>query len=549
MSAMSDAPETDPNVERTTAHRPSRGTTAFWLAIVLAVITFVASSAAREYDRGIANLIIAIGGLLTLITLAIWLWRTAWWPRWVKLTVVAIGLLAMIGFFSLYRFDGFQGAMRPHFQWRWSPPPTSVSQSLPADAPPPVADDRQFTSDFYSSRQFFYDGQGTFADRQLPNEWPQPPLPRLWQIELGDGWSSFAVADGIAVTLEEVNGADHENLLAIRLDNGQPLWRVALPGTHSTLPGGAGPRSTPAIADGIVYAAGSTGSVVAARLQTGEVLWREDLLTLSGDSQSDFESRVSWGRSGSPLVVDEYVVFPLGGVNSPHTLVAFDTQNGQVQWRSGDEQITYSSPVVMTLLGRRQIVYLSEATAAGYDIGTGERIWEHPWTGDSNSDATVSQVVQISDSDILLSKGYLRGASRIHLVREEDAWRTEAVWSSAKSLKTKLTSAVIRDGFAYGLNEGKLECVDLADGRRRWVRGRYGDGQVLLVGEQLIVTSEAGELIAVAAVPNQAETLYSEQILGDAVAWNVPALAGDLLLMRNADEAACIRLPVSRSEQ
>jgi hypothetical protein len=101
---------------------------------------------------------------------------------------------------------------------------------------------------------------------------------------------------------------------------------------------------------------------------------------------------------------------------------------------------------------------------------------------------------------------------------------------------------VFKDGFFYGLDDGILVCLDPADGERRWKRGRYGHGQILLVDDLLLVQSENGELILIDPNPEGLVELARFQAV-EGKAWATPALAGDLLIVRSDVEAACYRLP------
>ncbi len=102
---------------------------------------------------------------------------------------------------------------------------------------------------------------------------------------------------------------------------------------------------------------------------------------------------------------------------------------------------------------------------------------------------------------------------------------------------------MISKGFAYGLNDGILECVNVESGKRAWKKGRYRHGQVLLVGETLVITAENGSIVLVATDPKELRELASLPVIGD-VTWNTAALSGNRLLMRNSDEAACVILPL-----
>ncbi|HTM53658.1 MAG TPA: alcohol dehydrogenase, partial [Pirellulales bacterium] len=106
------------------------------------------------------------------------------------------------------------------------------------------------------------------------------------------------------------------------------------------------------------------------------------------------------------------------------------------------------------------------------------------------------------------------------------------------------SSPVLRDGYVYGLDDGILECVSLADGRRKWKNGRYGHGQLLLADDLLVVMAEDGRVVLVAADPQKFRELGQFQAL-EGKTWNYPALAGTQLFVRNDREAACYELPAA----
>jgi outer membrane protein assembly factor BamB len=92
------------------------------------------------------------------------------------------------------------------------------------------------------------------------------------------------------------------------------------------------------------------------------------------------------------------------------------------------------------------------------------------------------------------------------------------------------------------LDDGILACLDLATGDRKWKDGRYGHGQVLLADDVLLVQTEPGPVALVEANPSEYRELARLGALSSKT-WNTPALAGDLLLVRNDQEAVCYRLP------
>jgi outer membrane protein assembly factor BamB len=207
------------------------------------------------------------------------------------------------------------------------------------------------------------------------------------------------------------------------------------------------------------------------------------------------------------------------------------------------DQIAYASPSLATLAGRRQITIVNESTVSGHDPVTGQLLWSHPWPGKSNGNASVSQAVAVGDDRVLLSKAYGEGAELLQLSEGTGGQLTvTTVWKSARVLQTKFNNVVVHQENAFALSEGILECVDLATGRRRWKSGRYGHGQILGVGDLLLVMSEEGELNLVELNPERLVHLGSFQALSGKT-WNNLCLYGKQLLVRNAEEAVCYELP------
>jgi outer membrane protein assembly factor BamB len=311
--------------------------------------------------------------------------------------------------------------------------------------------------------------------------------------------------------------------------------------------GGAGPRSTPTIHEGRVYALGATGMLYCLDGSSGGVLWSDNLLERYGVTLDDEENTVTWGRSASPLLVDNLCVVPAGGPpEGPYvSLTAFDKNTGQIVWEAGDRQISYSSPVLATLGGQRQILIVNEDQVTGHDPQNGRVLWSYDWPGGSASNASVSQPVALSEDRVLLSKHYGGGAALLRVNRVEDQeYVVNSIWLDSSLLKTKFTNVVVRGDYIYGLSDGILECVEWASGERCWKRGRYGHGQLLGVGDLLLVQAESGEVALARAAPDRFRELASFQAL-DGKTWNNLCLYKELLLVRNAEEAACYELALA----
>jgi outer membrane protein assembly factor BamB len=388
---------------------------------------------------------------------------------------------------------------------------------------------------------------GAVDEPLLDLDWEARPPRELWRRPCGAGWSGFAVCDGHAVTLEQ--RGDEEVIACYAVADGTPEWVVPVRGRHETVLGGVGPRSTPTIRDGVVYATGATGWLHAIEGPTGKVLWRKNVLDDLGIDAAAHDAAVAWGRAGSPLVTETLVIVPGGGPlggesGGAVSLAAYDRGTGARVWTGGDEQISYVSPMLVTYAGRDVVLTVHEASVAAHDPADGRRLWSFPWPGHSNSDATCSQPHVLADGRIFISKGYGIGAALFEPEPGVEPPRFRPTWSQSALLKTKFTNAVIHDGHAYGLSDGILECVRVADGKRMWKGGRYGQGQVLRVGGLLVVQAESGEIVLVAC-ESEKHVVRGRLAALAGQTWNNPAISGDRLLVRNAEEAACYMLPLA----
>jgi outer membrane protein assembly factor BamB len=234
--------------------------------------------------------------------------------------------------------------------------------------------------------------------------------------------------------------------------------------------------------------------------------------------------------------------------------VAYDLATGKVRWAAGNRQASYSSPVLATLAGERQIVMVNEKFITAHRVDDGTVLWEYPWVDEADSSATTTQPIPLEGDRLFLSKGYGVGSSLLHIVRGTDGkLAAEPLWDPPikRVMKTKFSNVVVRDGYAYGLDDALLSCIKLETGKVAWKKRRtpeFGHGQLLLVGDVILVLSETGELAAIEATPEKYHELASIPALDSTdTTWNTPAFAPPFLLVRNSREAACYRLPLVES--
>lgn len=527
--------------------------------IVLLVVALYLRITHEENETGwldAAGANLATYAVSIICAIALWSWfsfRSTYPLAW-RLGVMIAGLAAGAFLISSVRMEGVTGNWIPT-GWRWSwekprdfarvkPSATSANgdrtETTPGDAIPPLEPIDQTPDDF---PQFLGPNRnGYLPDARLSHDWQANPPQILWRKEVGAGWSSFSVVGDYAVTLEQYG--NEELVTCRRLDSGDTIWTHAVDARHEELLGGVGPRSTPTIHDSKVYALGGTGILRCLHLSNGELVWQKELRQEFGITAPEELQQVMWGRANSPLIYDDLCIVPAGG-KPPVSLVAYDKRTGEKRWAEGKTQISYASPAVLTLCGKEQILSVNESNLTGHNPQTGAVLWLYDWPGHSNGNASASQPQLAGDNLVFISKGYDEGAAVFRVSELGGEYHTENVWKQRRSLQTKFTNAVLVEGNAYGLSDGILQCVDLANGKKRWAGGRYGHGQILVAGDVILIqTEQTGELVMVALDPKKHRELGRFKTLGTrSQAWNNLCLVGKKLLLRNADEAMCLELP------
>lgn len=446
------------------------------------------------------------------------------------ITVGLIGLLALGA--ALFRIRGVSGDLLPILEFRFAA--RALPTPSPAEKTKSVSTLQRFDPSTSSDFPQFLgpDRNGILPGPRLETNWPAHPPEIVWRQKVGAAWSGFAVVGETCLTQEQ--RGEEECVVAYELATGRQLWLQADHAHYQTTIAGEGPRATPTVVSNFVFTCGATGILNCFDLASGKRLWARNVISECGGKVPE------WGFASSPLMVDGLVIIH-GPENSGRLLVAFHAGDGRLAWSGGTGNPSYASPTLATLAGVRQVLAFTRPTLSGHDPATGVLLWELPWR---STDVVCSLPAVAGSNHVVFSSAYGFGAQLIELSRDEAGkLSAQRVWKSIR-MKSKFAHLFVRDGFLYGLDDGVFACVDLKDGSLRWKEGRYGHGQGLLVGDLYLLMAESGELVLLRPTPDVPNELARFRVFA-AKTWNPIALAGDVLLVRNDQEAACLRLKLA----
>ncbi len=374
-------------------------------------------------------------------------------------------------------------------------------------------------------------------------DWNSQAPKILWKSPTPLGFSSFCVADGRAFTLiarPNTSGEKVETCIALDAASGKEVWSLPLgksdyghDGGNSGAPenrGGDGPRATPASDGKHVFIYDSHMVLTCVDAASGSVVWKHDII-------NEYSGRViKWLNATSPLLIDDVIY--VGGGGADESFLAFNKNTGDLLWKSGDETITHATPRFANINGSDQVIFFAQSGLVSVSADTGKELWrtEFPF-----SVSTAASPV-VEGNHIYCSAGYGVGAE---LVQLKDASKPESQWFKRNELMNHWSTPIIRDGYLYGIYEFKkygkapLQCVELATGEIKWSERGFGPGNCIIVGDKLVVLSDAGEVVIASANPDGYKELgRTKAIKGKC--WSTPAYSNGKIFVRSTEEAACI---------
>ena len=330
----------------------------------------------------------------------------------------------------------------------------------------------------------------------------------LWQNAVGTGWSS-PIVSGQKVFLHDRTG-NKENLTAYSLSTGKVIWRVSFDSQYRDDFGMEnGPRSTPAVSQDIVVTHSPQGLVHAFDGKTGSIRWIKDL-------SKDFDSAKGFfGRCSSPLILDEKVIFDVGG--SSVGLVALSLKTGDILWASKVYGNDYSSVTPLRVGSSKLAVAFMRQGLVVVDARNGKEVFFDRFQSPINASVNAASPL-ILEKGIFLSSCYEVGAGYWNFTSSDQMINFTNKWKRKGLLDCHYSTPVAKGDYLFGFHGrqergANLRCIKLSDGEVQWTQS-IGNGHLIRVGEQILCLSENGEFTVFDASPVAFKPLLQQQVLG-----------------------------------
>ena len=365
---------------------------------------------------------------------------------------------------------------------------------------------------------------GHVTGQKWPDRLQKDSLQQLWKVPLGPSYSGPIVTDQLVFTTETKN-KESEVVLALDRKTGEERWRAEWKGAMSVpffaASNGSWIRSTPAYDGECLYVAGMRDVLVCLHAETGQEKWRVDFVKELNAPLPAF------GFVCSPLV-DGTAVYVQAGAS----VVKLDKESGKVVWRAMDDGggmwgSAFSSPMIATLAGKRQLLVQTREELAGVDLENGDVLWTQEVPAFRGMNILTPVVV----GDDVFTSSYRNKSWLYRVTRAAEQFSVETIWSN--NVQGYMSTPIVIDGYAYlHLQNRRFACINLATGERTWTSQPFGKYASLIAQDDRFLALDAsGRLLLIKANTKEFELIDNVEI-SDEGTWAHLAVSGNELFIR-----------------
>lgn len=248
----------------------------------------------------------------------------------------------------------------------------------------------------------------------------------------------------------------------------------------------------------------------------GKLLWQKKI--------SDYIMHQGFGSS--PAIYDSLVIVSADNKGGG-AIAALDRATGEVVWKNSRPPLpNYTSPIILNVAGREQLVFSGCDLISSFEPLTGNKLWEIPG---STTECVTSIVTD--GKRVFVSGGYPKN----HVAAIEADGSGKIAWE--KNSRVYVPSMLVRDGHLYAvLDAGVATCWNSATGEDVWTHRLGGNftASPVLVGDNIYATSETGQTVIFKASPKKFELVGENNIGGEVLA--TPTISHSDIFIRAGHE-------------
>ncbi|MBN1185851.1 MAG: PQQ-like beta-propeller repeat protein [Bacteroidales bacterium] len=380
-----------------------------------------------------------------------------------------------------------------------------------------------FSQDFPQWRGINRDGKVTGFN--VPQTWPKE-LTQSWKVTVGFGDASpVLVGQKLYIFSRQ---EDYEILRCLDANTGKEIWKDSYTAGVVTGPPAShpGPRSTPTIAEGKVVTLGVNGILSCLDANSGKVFWRKKEFT---------QGLPQFFTGMSPIVEDGLCIAHLGGAEDGK-IIGFDLSTGNIKWKWEGDGPSYSSPILITMDGKKQIIMQTDKNLMALALSDGKVQWQIPTLPERRFYNSASPMI---DGQTIIYTGQGTGIRAIEVQKQGDGYKTVELWHNP-DLNPSYNTPVIKEGALFGLTQaGKLFCINTQNGQTAWADTSMHKnfGAILDAGSVMIALPSSSELV----VFKTDKSAYSEVVrykVADTPVYAHPLLTGNRIYVKDNETLA-----------
>ncbi|MEO5897210.1 MAG: PQQ-binding-like beta-propeller repeat protein [Vicinamibacterales bacterium] len=373
------------------------------------------------------------------------------------------------------------------------------------------------------------------TEATLAPSWPSGGPAQLWRRPLGDGFSAI-VTDGTTLYTTYRSGGD-DVVAALDAGSGKTRWetKYAAPFNETCSEQlGPAPRSAPLITGKRLITISAGALMHSFDLATGEKQWSAALVPSSSDAAKPC------GYSTSPIAFGNTIITTAGGKG--RGVVAIDAQTGREVWAVQDFLNGYSSPVLIDLDGRPELIVFTAGEVSGLDPKTGALEWSRPHPADFG--VNVAMPIWGDDHLLFVSSAYNGGSRVLKLARQGETVKVDELWAN-KKVRIHFGNAVRLGTRIYASNgdfgSAPFAAVDIATGEMLWRDRSVARATLIGAGGRLLILDEDGNL-TLASPGAEGLAVNGRVQVFTGRSWTVPTLSGSRLFLRDRKEIVALDL-------